>query len=299
MEQDLDSALLALTKQAELICHGNFENTDEIYQLVDPEKYPESLVNFVESFGMMTLKLEAREIHLGNIIEELKDKNNQLEESIIKRNHLNFVFMNTVVLLSFFSFVLALLKTSADVVSKVATTFVVSRVIEFAILTSAILLIVRSKLPLSEFGLTLKNWPRAVKESLVATIAAILLGALLKIVLVRFNLSDNTYIIRLSNLEWSFAFYIIVAPLQEFLGRGVVQGTLQRIVPGKNGGLMAIVLTSLVFGTLHLYISAPFALASIAGSFLWGWLYLRHNTIVGISISHLFIGLWMGLLGFF
>lgn len=134
---------------------------------------------------------------------------------------------------------------------------------------------------------------------MVATIAAILLGTLLKIVLVRFNLSDNTYIIRLSNLEWSFAFYIIVAPLQEFLGRGVVQGTLQRIVPGKNGGLMAIVLTSFVFGTLHLYISAPFALASIAGSFLWGWLYLRHNTIVGISISHLFIGLWMGLLGFF
>ncbi len=299
MEQNLDSALQLLTKQADLICHGNYDNTDEIYQFASPEKYPESLVNFVEAFGFMTVKLEAREMHLEKTIEELKIKNIQLEESITRHNHLNFVFMNTVVLLSFFSFVLALLKTQSDTVSKIATTFVVSRIIEFAILASSIMLIIKSKLPLSNFGLTLKNWPRAVKESLYATVLAIFCCTLLKVLMVQLNFSDNNYIIRFSNIEWSFAFYIIVAPLQEFLGRGVVQGTLQRIVPGKYGWLIAIVLTSLVFGTLHLYISPSFAFASMVGSFLWGWLYLRHDTIVGVSLSHFLIGIWMGVLGFF
>lgn len=299
METNLDDALQSITKQADLICHGNYDHTDEIYQFSNPEKYPDSLVNFVEAFGFMAVKLEAREMHLENTIEALKIKNEQLEESITRHNHLNFVFMNTVVLLTFFSFVLALLKTQSDTVSKIATTFVVSRLIEFAILASSILLIVKSKLPLSNFGLSLKNWPRAVKESLYATVFAILCCTLFKVFLVWFNLSENTYIIRFSNIEWSFAFYFIVAPLQEFLGRGVVQGTLQRIVPGKYGWLMAIVLTSLIFGTLHLYISTSFALASMVGSFLWGWLYLRHGTIVGVSISHFIIGIWMGVLGFF
>jgi membrane protease YdiL (CAAX protease family) len=299
METNLDDALQSITKQADLICHGNYDHTDEIYQFSNPEKYPDSLVNFVEAFGFMAVKLEAREMHLENTIEALKIKNEQLEESITRHNHLNFVFMNTVVLLSFFSFVLALLKTQSDAVSKIATTFVVSRLIEFAILASSILLIVNSKLPLSNFGLSLKNWPKSVKESLYATVLAILCCTLFKMFLVWFNLSENTYIVRFSNIEWSFAFYFIVAPLQEFLGRGVVQGTLQRIVPGKYGWLMAIVLTSLVFGTLHLYISPSFAFASMVGSFLWGWLYLRHGTIVGVSISHFLIGIWMGVLGFF
>ncbi len=299
MEENLDHPLQSLTKQADLICHGNYDDTGEIYQFATPEKYPQSLVNFVEAFGMMTVKLEAREMHLENTIEALKIKNEELEESIHRHNHLNFVFMNTVVLLTFFSFVLALLKTSSDTFSKVATTFVISRLIEVAILTSSILLIIKSKLPLSNFGLTLKNWPRAIRESLMATVVAIFLCTLLKWVMIQLHVGDTSYLIRFGNLEWSFAFYILVAPLQEFLGRGVVQGTLQRIVPGRYGWLMAIVLTSLVFGTLHLYISTSFALASMAGSFLWGWLYLRHETIVGISISHFIIGLWMGVLGFF
>jgi membrane protease YdiL (CAAX protease family) len=299
MEQNLDAALNSLTRQADLLCHSKYENTEEIYEFAKPDQYPESLVNFVEAFGFMAVKLEAREMHLENTIEELKNKNEQLEESIHRHNHLNFVFMNTVVLLSFFSFVLALLKTSSDAISKVATTFVVSRLIELAILVSSILLIVKSKLPLSDFGLTLKNWPKAIKESLYATVVAIICCTLLKWFLISFNLSDNNYLVRIGNLEWSFAFYIIVAPLQEFLGRGVVQGTLQRIVPGNYGWLMAIVLTSLVFGTLHLYISTSFALASMVGSFLWGWLYFRHGTIAGVSLSHFIIGLYMGLLGFF
>ena len=217
METNLDDALQSITKQADLICHGNYDHTDEIYQFSNPEKYPESLVNFVEAFGFMTVKLEAREMHLENTIEALKIKNEQLEDSITRHNHLNFVFMNTVVLLSFFSFVLALLKTQSDTISKIATTFVVSRLIEFAILASSILLIVKSRLPLSNFGLSLKNWPRAVKESLYATVFAILCCTLFKVFLVWFNLSENTYIVRFSNIEWSFAFYFIVAPLQEFL----------------------------------------------------------------------------------
>jgi membrane protease YdiL (CAAX protease family) len=297
MEQNLNSAIEIITKQADLICHGNFEQINDIYEFADPEKNPENIVNLVESFGMMSVKLEAREFQLEKTIEELKDKNEQLEQSIKMRNHLNFVFMNTVALLSFFSFVLAVLKTSASGASATSI-FIVSRLIEISILVSSIMLIVRSKLPLSEFGLTLKNLPRAIKESLLATVAAIVLCTFLKFILVRYHIVSDTSVLRFSNVGWTFAFYILVAPLQEFLGRGVVQGTLQRIVPGKYGWIMAIILTSLVFGTLHLYISTSFALASMIGSFLWGWLYLRHGTIAGISLSHFLIGLWLGVLGF-
>jgi membrane protease YdiL (CAAX protease family) len=298
MERNVNSVIEVVTKQAELICHGNYDQINEIYEFADPEENPENIVNLVESFGLMSVKLEAREFQLEQTIEELKEKNQLLEQSIKLRNHLNFVFMNTVVLLSFFSFILAILKTSASTANSTSI-FIVSRLIELSILTSSILLIIRSKLPLSEFGLTLKNWPKSIKESLMATVVAIILCTFLKFVLIHFNLITDSTLLRFENIDWTFGFYFIVAPLQEFLGRGVVQGTLQRIVPSKYGWIMAIVLTSLVFGTLHLYISTPFALASIIGSFLWGWLYVRHGSILGISISHIIIGFWLGVLGFF
>jgi len=213
MEQNLNSAIEIITKQAKLICHGNYEQINDIYEFADPEKNSENVVNLVESFGMMSVKLEAREFQLEQTIEELKDKNVQLEQSIKMRNHLNFVFMNTVVLLSFFSFILAILKISVSAANSTSI-FIVSRLIEISILVSSILLIIRSKLPLSEFGLTLKNWPRSIKEYLIATVVAIVLCTLLTFVLIRFNVINDTSAFRFSNINWTFCFYIIVAPLQ-------------------------------------------------------------------------------------
>jgi len=48
----------------------------------------------------------------------------------------------------------------------------------------------------------------------------------------------------------------------------------------------------------HIHESIVLGLTSISFSTLWGLMYVRHRTIVGISLSHFLIGNWAGVIGF-
>jgi len=84
--------------------------------------------------------------------------------------------------------------------------------------------------------------------------------------------------------------YSIFAPLQEFLVRGCLQGSLERFLVYKHTALMSIILANLMFGMFHLFISFYVSLVAMIGGFAWGFLYHRHKTLVGISMSHVILG---------
>jgi len=92
--------------------------------------------------------------------------------------------------------------------------------------------------------------------------------------------------------------YVVNAPVQEFLARGVLQSSIGRILMGKQRMFWAVVSTSLIFGMLHTVYSLPVALITLLASLLWGWLYVRHQTIAGVSVCHLLVGLAAILLGY-
>jgi hypothetical protein len=44
--------------------------------------------------------------------------------------------------------------------------------------------------------------------------------------------------------------------------------------------------------------SISLSLSALLTSWLWGWMYNRHKSLVGVSVSHFLIGNAAGLMGF-
>ncbi len=54
------------------IAYGEYDQSDmdKLFELAKTQRYPGIFTELAESFGMMIVKLEAREFHLKQIIEE-------------------------------------------------------------------------------------------------------------------------------------------------------------------------------------------------------------------------------------
>jgi membrane protease YdiL (CAAX protease family) len=162
----------------------------------------------------------------------------------------------------------------------------------------------RSKLPLSFWGLSTDGWQRAVREALLYSLG--FLGVLLagKWVLIHsieawrhvplFHLAalleaGNTEAMR-AHLGPLVVYILVVAPLQELVTRGCIQGVLQEFLTGPYRALWAIVTSNLIFSVLHSFISPQFAFLTLLPGLLWGWLYYRERTLIGPILSHILVG---------
>jgi len=58
---------------------------DEIFELAKTDIYPEKITDLAESFGMMIVKIEARELLLLKAIEELEKSNQSLKWEMVER----------------------------------------------------------------------------------------------------------------------------------------------------------------------------------------------------------------------
>lgn len=174
---------------------------------------------------------------------------------------------------------------------------IVSRIVEITSLT--LLLIIGKKMGFSmkDFGFTLEGAPRSLAESLLLTAVVLAVFIFGKILLIKSGFAFLGSTLFSGSLDITDVIYIPVAVLQEFIARGIFQSTLHRLMDDKTGGLSAVILCSLIFSVLHLHISLSYALISMVFSFIWGLMYMRHKTIVGVSLSHYLIGTFGEILG--
>jgi CRP-like cAMP-binding protein len=90
--------------------------------------------------------------------------------------------------------------------------------------------------------------------------------------------------------------YALVVPIQELCARGILQSTLERLLQGEKRRVSySIVLANGWFAAMHCHLSPYFgfmALLLFVPGLLWGWLYARHRSLLGIWISHVLIGIW-------
>ena len=159
----------------------------------------------------------------------------------------------------------------------------------------------RLRLPWSTWGLTLRNTGKSLWEGLA-------LGAVLAVVAVAVRVGlkppEEAFVnwgslANYNSIEFT-VFFIAYGPhcfLQETIGRGVIQGALVRFLP-ESRPLVPILLTSALFGIFHLYVSLSFAAITFGASLLFGWLYHRHRTLVGVTVLHYLIGAFSVALGF-
>ena len=73
--------LQKLIELSENMAGGRYERHAELFELTKSGSYPEDVRRLAESFGMMMVKVEAREYHLSQIIEELRQARNELAEA--------------------------------------------------------------------------------------------------------------------------------------------------------------------------------------------------------------------------
>jgi len=158
-----------------------------------------------------------------------------------------------------------------------------------------------SKLPKRIFGLTRQNWRKATGEALVWTAAIIATMICVKWVLItsihRYNgfpLFDFTFT-QERYMGLNFILYGLHSPIQEFIARGVLQGSLSHFFKGRYATTRAILISNALFSATHVHLLGGLlgVIVFVPGIF-WGWLYSRNETLIGVSISHVLIG-WTGL----
>jgi membrane protease YdiL (CAAX protease family) len=148
----------------------------------------------------------------------------------------------------------------------------------------------------AEYGLTLRGWKRSVGESLAWSFAVMGLLTAVKLILIRsvpryeglplFGPFEGT--------SWLLPalFYSLLSPVQEFIARGVLQSSFERFYANKNRVFLSILISNALFSAAHVHLSSLFAATVFIPGFLWGYLYHRHRSILGVSISHIIIGLY-------
>nr|WP_169545790.1 CPBP family glutamic-type intramembrane protease [Sneathiella aquimaris] len=168
------------------------------------------------------------------------------------------------------------------------------------VLFPAIYAIKQQNVPMSVFGITTKGWQKSLFESILVSIAFLPVLILFKI----YNAPPDQPVFSWDTLKAfssvQLAIHIITyvphSAIQEFIARGVGQGSLQRFMPEAHF-MKPIVITSLLFGILHLHLSIKAAVFTFLVSLLFGYLYYRHKTLVGVFALHVVLGVSATALG--
>jgi CRP/FNR family cyclic AMP-dependent transcriptional regulator len=167
------------------------------------------------------------------------------------------------------------------------------------------------KLPLRDLGVTLEGWRASLRDAAGATAAVMALLVLFKWALVTaipayhgvpiFDVLDvtgdhgRTHSEQLAVVGWSAAAYTLAGGFQELYARGMLQGQLYRFFrPRIENPWPSILVSNLLFGSIHISWSLSLTAASFFGGLLWGWLYARQQTLLGPTVSHIILGLWAG-----
>lgn len=265
---------------------------------LDPAKMEQIRMTYPESFGILMKNLSG---YVAGRLEMTTTNEVRALQTDLQNSKLS-AKANL-----FFSYVIGLLCIYNLMVSKIAQlsldtnkASLISALIIVAFAMGLLFMIRQSKLPIYVMGLTLRNWKPAVKESVMWSLIIILAMVLAKwllivsvprfahLQLIDFNLSTQS-------LGFNFILYTLHSPIQEFVARGVLQGSLQHFFTGKNVTFRAIIVSNALFSATHVHLlSGLLGIIVFVPGLFWGWLYSRHNSLVGVSISHLLIG-WTGL----
>lgn len=289
-----------LTEHANEIVAGSYKNVDKVFGLTDKTRNDPEMAELAESFAMMSVKIEAREYALEQKIEELRQKNEQIASLNMVRSVLSKAFVSIVLIIAMYIFLLGFLYNSNLTDTKSVNFFETYPVIEAISLLIILRIVWLSKLHIRDFGLTLKGWKRSAMESLLVSGGVIVLLVILKLMAFKYlpDLFRERKIFDLSLFGIPYITYIVVAPLQEFISRGVIQGTLAKLLDIRHKGFISILVTTMLFGAMHMMSSFNLAMASIVMGWIWGWMYHRQQNLVGVSLSHFLVGNIAGLMGF-
>src|SRR3990167_8587025 len=241
-------------------------------------------------------------------VEPVAEEESLLQKERKLRDNLSRYLVAISLALCFYTFVL----DHIQVLNKVfASASYVTTILTTLLTLGMVFLIFKSGYPLDEFGITLKRWQYSVKESILFTLPILLFILLVKWIAIKtvpafhqvllFNLHgavvndsyDDAVHAHVVWLQTLLLYTFLIAPFQELAARGGVPAALSMFLTTKHRSWIAILVTSLIFSTTHLAYPIHIAILSFVGGIFWGWLFHRQKNLIGVSISHAMIGLWV------
>lgn len=136
----------------------------------------------------------------------------------------------------------------------------------------------------SVFGFNIAYWKKTLIE-----ISAFLVAMIILIYCLSYFKLINFKEISFFNI--GFPIYLFHAFIQEFISKGVLQTSLYNFF-GYRNPLLAIVISSYLFGMLHIHFGIIPVLITFIFSFILGFIYHAQKNIFGISVIHGVLG-WL------
>ncbi|MBQ5350120.1 MAG: PAS domain S-box protein [Oscillospiraceae bacterium] len=214
-----------------------------------------------------------------------------------KRRESSAVFIGTMTGVSVWMYIVALWRLTGETLSQE----IMTQFIHLIALIMFFYIRHYTHFTYEEMGLKIKGIGKAVKTDCLFTVifAAALFGV--KFILMRTSpgfFPAGAPFWDWGRLNWSDIAYPVTVVLQEFLSRGVIHENLRRIFVGRHSEGAAIIVSSLIFGALHIHRGFMYMLAATALLSIFGVLYRRQNSIWGLCIPHFVLGEIVWYLGF-
>lgn len=256
--------------------------------------------------GQEGIYLQITKNHLYDLYEVVNKSDHQIIDSIkreLKASKASIAFASffttIVFLISLYVF---MLRSSIGWIEHLRdSTYVTSGMLLFT-LGILILMMKRNQYPIRYYGLNLKNWRKAVPEALMWSLGFILFATAAKAIWLWLAPGHEGQALwslpgyKDGSIRQSLIYagiYTLFAPVQEFFARGVIQGTLQKFLTGRLIKARAIAISTLLFSVTHVHLDLAFAFMTIIPSIFWGIMYARQDSLLGVSISHILIGLYI------
>jgi membrane protease YdiL (CAAX protease family) len=152
-----------------------------------------------------------------------------------------------------------------------------------------------------ELGLKVKKPKQTFGLAIIISVAVVGLLALAKLLIS--NISPTFFDENAPFWNWniglySWLSYIFTCIIQEFLARSMIYGSIRKMFDGKRGTLVAILLSSLLFGAVHIAHGFMYMIAAIILLGALGGLYEKQRNIWGVTIIHFVLGQAACCLGF-
>lgn len=250
---------------------------------------------------------------ITNLAREVTQRLRNTNEAVVKsltnelrlqktRALIGRLIINLIITISFYTFALNVISRITHTVS--STTIIGAPIVSILVCVTYFF-IKKNKFPLSFYGLTLIGWHKSLLESLLFSLPVLALIVLAKYIAIKsfpsfgqlplFEFSPTIHhkYIGIAN-HWLLIIlpliYLVFVPAQELVFRGVLQGSLEDFLTGPFKTGLAILVANFIFSMTHLHVGLGLAILVFLPGLFWGWLYSRHHTLLGVTVSHILIG---------
>ena len=231
-------------------------------------------------------KFEAKRVKIANerYVSILKKRE---DHHLRARAEFSRVFILTVAVLGIVVLMNRLLNTRLQTIDIYSKKF--SWTYLLVLVTPFLYLLKRSNSSISAFGITSKRWKQSTLEGVTITVAGMVLMSFGGLTFSIIKEIPITNLIVFNVYNPKLLLYLPHTFLQEFMIRGVIQTSLQKFFKDEKGH-SSIGVSSLIFGTLHFHYGILAFIVTFLSSIVFGYIYMRHKNIIGVSIIHFTLG---------